>query len=695
MYEIRPESIKTFVEDSGIKLPRFQRKQTWDDIKNFKLMISLFKEYPLGVCILNIERTNGKTIRWLLDGRQRRSALMRFYTDPEAIYVWAKKFLGLKSRDQLYEVKEKFWNKINEYLEEDLDDYKNKEKVKSNKDARDEENYEMVSQSNKDLSEEGEYEELTEHSSGLNLLLEIILLIHNKTPSYSGFTRPFDFTSIIPNLPYLEVENGKSHLNSRKTRSFINEFKNYCNDESREISKEAFFDYIVMRFNLDEEDKKEFKKILNKYWKDISKRIELVDKIDSIYMNSKIGLIEVKNLSSTDAQKIFNIINSEGTRLTAVEILSAKPGWNIKISIPSPELVEKTKELYKTIGIVPQGFVRWDAAATFIERVDSGTRKLFFKKFSDSKSDFEKKITFGFKILSGIFESGVKKEDIDKLSNDLNINWDIDIENALSEMNIFTKIVRGSTYFKYLYSWRFSIMDALSDAIAMDFILILYKDWKRKGKPVGASQQTKEFQKNAFILIDRLIYEYITRQWRGSGDSKIGKNLRDFGFSGHFTANSVFEPLSEQEWTSVLDEIFDKNTVQNEKISISLLKPILYHSYAIKNIQGPDTQYPIEVDHIIPQTLFDSSTLPEKEYLKHNLFNLALLPKNENISKRNKKLIEINDEWLKDQIEKYTFIREKDFKKYSDLNHWEDLKNYRKEIFKKIFTYDRKRILNN
>lgn len=48
MYEIRPESIKTFITDRNVKLPRFQRKQTWDDKKNFQLCISLFKEYPIG-----------------------------------------------------------------------------------------------------------------------------------------------------------------------------------------------------------------------------------------------------------------------------------------------------------------------------------------------------------------------------------------------------------------------------------------------------------------------------------------------------------------------------------------------------------------------------------------------------------------------------------------------------------------------
>ncbi len=63
MYEIRPESIKTFITDKNVRLPRFQRKQTWDSKKNFQLCISLFKEYPIGVTILSVEETKGKTVR--------------------------------------------------------------------------------------------------------------------------------------------------------------------------------------------------------------------------------------------------------------------------------------------------------------------------------------------------------------------------------------------------------------------------------------------------------------------------------------------------------------------------------------------------------------------------------------------------------------------------------------------------------
>ena len=100
MYEIRPDSIKTFISDRSIRLPRFQRKQTWDAKKNFQLCISLFKQYPIGVCILSVEKYRERTVKFLLDGRQRRNALKQLAEDPENLYLWAKKFLDLKSSDK-------------------------------------------------------------------------------------------------------------------------------------------------------------------------------------------------------------------------------------------------------------------------------------------------------------------------------------------------------------------------------------------------------------------------------------------------------------------------------------------------------------------------------------------------------------------------------------------------------------------
>ncbi len=68
-------------------------------------------------------------------------------------------------------------------------------------------------------------------------------------------------------------------------------------------------------------------------------------------------------------KKKFEIINTAGTPLTAAEILSAKPSWNKRIENPDPEIIRNKDELYKEIGISTEGVVKWDIAATFLDRL--------------------------------------------------------------------------------------------------------------------------------------------------------------------------------------------------------------------------------------------------------------------------------------------------------------------------------------
>ncbi|WP_040194089.1 DUF262 domain-containing protein [Clostridium culturomicium] len=673
MYEIRPESIKTFITDRNVKLPRFQRKQTWDEKKNFQLCISLFKEYPIGVCILSVDESKGKLVRWLLDGRQRKNALAMMYDDPENIYNWAKKFIGFKNSDQPSEIEEKFKKKIREYIEADINDEFGMEQSDSNED-------------HSDANEDDEEEKITTSSYGIDLLLDIIKIIHNKQKKNTGFTKPFDFTNHVNKLPYLENENGGIKLSSRRVKTFIDEYRRYCDNEYIEHDNEKSF-YRFLEIRCDIQDDKRTKALIHEKWEEIKDRMIIVEKIDTLLTNSKIGMIEVKNLSPSDSQKIFNIINSEGEKLTAVEILSAKPHWNIPIENPSQYAVEAVKELYKRIGTIQTDVVRWDFPATLLKRIG---KNFVLKEFTDSKTDFEKELTFGFKILAGIYVEGVKKEDIENLSKSKKFNWNTDIESLVYDLRNMFKLISSFDYFKYFKSWNTSIMELTSDAIALNFIIISYLDWCRKGKPLGDTK-AKRFQKNCFILWDRLIFEYINRQWRGSSDSKIANNISNLSGEGE-----SFTPIPNWKWKSILeDQIFAESSIESTDISISIMKPLLYHFYCLRNLQGPDTNYDVEVDHIIPQTLFNESSIPRKEVIQDNILNLGLLPKDENISKSNKKLILIDSQWLKDQIVKYEFILEDKFLQYSNVNNYHEMFDERKDIFIEAYTIKRDNILNN
>lgn len=672
MYEIKPESIKTFITDRNVKLPRFQRKQTWDEKKNFELCISLFKKYPIGVSILSVDTIKGSTVRWLLDGRQRRNALTRLYEDPENIYYWAKKFIGFKNSDQLADVSDKFWAKVNEYIDADDDDQDSQEPILDS-DIPD------TTESNSDYTEE-----TNTSLAGLDLLLEIIKMVHNKQTKCSGFTRHFDFGRYVEKLPYYDSATG--NLLSREVRIFIDNYRDFCSTRGIEYSdKKSFSDFINNRYSVKDDEK--LKQFFNTNWKLILERIEILDKIDALLSDSSIGLILARNLSPTDSQKIFNIINSKGEKLTAVEVLSAKPSWNEKIDSPTEDMRKSVKHLYTQIGTVYSDIVRWDLCATFAERWGEN---FIISNFTSSKSDFEKKITIGFKILAGIYEKGVKKESIEKLSKNTEIRWNTDYETIVRDFQSMSQIIGTSIYFRYFKSWRTTIMDITSDAVALNFALTAYRDWSRKDKPIGTDAVTRKFQKNCFILLDKLVYEYVLRQWHGASDQKIANNLEVFDMEPE-----IILPVAKEKWEAILTEIFDSSRIADIDISPSYMKTLLYHFYCMKNQQGPDTDCEIELDHIIPQDTFNNSTVERKEVKQHNILNLGLLPKNENISKGKKRLIEINNNWMRDQIEKYEYVSRDDFALYSDLANLDEIFTKRKELFYDAYLVCRDKILNN
>ena len=579
MYEIRPESVKSFITDKNIRLPRFQRNQKWNEKKNFELCISLFKDYPLGVTIVNVENKDGINIRWLLDGRQRRNALVKMYEDPENIYIWAKKYINFHNNSQPNEIREMFWNMINEYVEYD----------------EEESNDESLNESDVDTTEEleNDFESCIEstQSNGLDFLLDIILMIHNKKKNITGFSKPFDITKYVQRLSYVEMESGIKILSSKKLKTFIDQYRT----EVEEYTPVSFYDYVDSRMNI--VNSESLRKYIKANWEQIQYRINMIDRFDSILLNSKIGIIEVKEILFADSQKIFNIINTKGTKLTAVEVLSAKPSWNISIDYSSaPSIMKETvTEFYKTMGINDdKRIVKWDLPATLLRRI--GTNFIIQEFDSQNSSELSKELTYGFKLLSGIWEQGIKKDDIDRLSKDRTIDWLYKYESLVNEFHIMLKVIESFSYFKFFKTWHTTIMELTNDSIALNFFILAYKDWERKGKPNGSDVNGKAFVKNCFVLWDKLIYEYLTLKWKGSGDSKVGKNISELSNSDY-----LYKPVSIEDWNRLLEEIYDHNTVLGEKITIKNMRPILYHFYCMKSISGPESVYDIEIDHIIPQ----------------------------------------------------------------------------------------------
>ncbi|MFC0237081.1 DUF262 domain-containing protein [Fictibacillus phosphorivorans] len=688
MYEIRPESVRTYLDDRKIYFPRFQRKQTWDDKKNFKLCISIFKNFPVGVVVINKEEVKGRFTKWLLDGRQRRNALIRLMDNPEEVYDWAKKFIKFKVNDQPEKIEEGFWKAIQEHLEKDEDVKENIEEESSVSSVSvNEEDDDEFSFQTDDEPEIGTFAE-EEKDDELKILLQLILLVHKKDKLTSGLTRPFDFSEIIDNLPFIEqTEEGIKH-NGKKLRLFILEFNKHCYDEGLEsINSDDFLNYIVLKYRLNNTQIRDLKNILEQRWDRIKERLELIDKLESKLQDAIIGIIELKNASLIDAQNIFKLINSEGTQLTSEEILSSKPSWNIIIKEPSQELKEHVKELYSRLAVKNNDVVRWDFPATIVGRLKNCN--YLVKELSlDKDAEFKARITLGFKIVSAIFEKGINKASVSNLAKNNSIKWKEDIEQFINDLNLMFRVISEINYFKYLKTWKTSLMEITSDAVVINFLATLYLDWVRKGKPI--TSDAKKFQKNAIILFDRLIYEYMTRQWRGSSDSRVASNLQNF-----YKQPELFLSVDKVKWEALLTEIIENNTINDTKIKkYSDLKPILIHHYCLSNQAGPDDpDVEITIDHIYPQDVFNNSPFEDKDILCNNLFNLALLPKSDNVSKGNKKLKVIDNQWLTDYIVKYTGITSEDFNKYSDINNIEYLKEKRKIDFLNSFTAKRNQII--
>ncbi len=665
MYEIRPETLKTFVENSDIKLPRFQRKQTWNEISNFKLCVSLFKKYPIGVTI--IEKDANSTDQFLLDGRQRRNALDTFYNDPERIYDWARRFVKFKNNIQPDELVQLCREKINDYIEADVE--ADDASIKQESDASDSPDDENYSEGNNYPIENS----IIPLTSGIDFLIEIIKTIHNKDKQqrYTGLTKPFYFVDYVQNLPYMSGDK----IVSKKLRTFLREYKIYAKNEKLHADKaDSFINFMHYRFSgnsIQNVDK--FEKNIIQQWEAIKNRLSILDRIDSMFNNEKIGIIEVSDISQADSQKIFNIINSAGSHLTAAEIMSAQAAWNIPI-FPVPEIAEKIKRLYENMDIqLSDKFVRWDYPATLLSSL---TEADFIFSF-DNKDDFSNKLTLGFKLLAGIILGKMKKDDVNKLSKNEK-HWVENYNTTINDLNRMLKVIKSSAFFNFFQTWKTPFHKITSDFPSLCFIIVMYNDWCRKGKPVSSGASRDLFLKNAYALFDRLIFEYATSQWQASGDTRIARMLEN-------GMNEAFSLVPFEDWKKLFNEILEKDTANDIPVRVNFMKPILYLLYSLKGIRAPQADS-FDIDHIIPQRFFDGRGYSQK---KDNLFNLGILPKKDNISKSDTPLDLIRDKWLISQIEEYEFISDSERKLYSSVDDYKNLFEKQKNIYLKVFEEER------
>ena len=282
--------------------------------------------------------------------------------------------------------------------------------------------------------------------------------------------------------------------------------------------------------------------------------------------------------------------------------------------------------------------------------------------------------------VSSIYAQGMSNKQVSELEQDESIKWESDVDELLQQLNTVCSILLADTFFKFYQSWKRPITKLMGNAIVLEFLTIMWLDWKDRGCPSTVSGETKALQRDARILFDKLVFEYATKTWRGSGDSKMSSDIKNW--------KQRVTPVDSEDWKNFITGACMGN-YNGQDTTVKILKPVLYYYYVITSC-SPINQVNVsfDVDHIIPKERFVGNNMIAQTY-RDSLINLAFLPTKDNISKKAKALNEITDSWLKLQISTYTGIKEAEFEQYSDIANISLLYNARSKLFTTAFTANR------
>ena len=669
-YEHQPMLLKEYTSKS-IQLPRFQRKNVWNDSRKFLLGISIFKNYPIGVSIIWIQNNQ----KWLLDGRQRRNAITEIMNNPMKMYEWATtalhysiddpdpkkagKRIGKKAdKDEFFKA---FVSFLKDFCESDDDLEESDDSIDSNSpDYYLGEPCTSVSAIGNDYTISDGY---------IQQLIDMLLLCN--TNKGNGFLDPFNFSKTLPNyrMQYMKKGSDSKKVDELLLTQFL---CRYCDTymergEGGRINKESFLTYMLSTQFLNDDESAEYAEIsaeISRRWeKTILPALTIFSNYYDVFMKASIGIILVKDALNSDAQKIFNLINTQGVKLTQAEIMSSKASWNVVVENTSDETKEYVRKMYDAWEIPFNGeVVAWDYPAVFMDllKAKSGDQSCFFFSYQRDTANKNRIVyntkTIGFQILSAIYKKSIKKDDMDLLVQNVN-DWGQEIGTLIEKLCVLFSTILDHPFFKLLdcyflkkdskqkngHNYGKSIQKLLTDAISIYFVVQLYLYADKRNYLSSPSQKERQMiKRNAFILFDRLVYECIKGQWSGSSDSRISSLLAKPMDSDYFT------PVSDDSWKALIQEINDKGTIEGSAIKDQgKLEPLVYYIHCINEVTSGNYENGFDVDHIIPQDSFKRPSVQEKDKaLENSLFNLELLPLEINRKKKNNLYDDIWDKKL-------------------------------------------------
>ena len=225
--------------------------------------------------------------------------------------------------------------------------------------------------------------------------------------------------------------------------------------------------------------------------------------------------------------------------------------------------------MYVRIGVeIPKEICRWDIAATLLQRIND--RGLLFDSYKDSEEKDEvaiEQVTLGFKLISSVFQKGMSGKHVNDLERNNSIIWDSSIEELIDDIDKVCEILMTDSFFKYYQAWKKPIAKLMGNAIVLEFITIVLENWKSLGRPTVASASMTSFKRNARTLFDKLVYEYSTKQWRGSGDSKMAADINNW--------QGRLSPIPQSDWKDFIEGACNGKH-KGENVTQSILTPVLY-----------------------------------------------------------------------------------------------------------------------
>lgn len=610
----------SFVNDSAIRLPRFQRKRSWDEAKGFGLVVSLIKKYPLGVVVLNKE----KETKWLLDGRQRRWALGVMLDDPHEVYRWSCKFLKIKIKDTPKDFRVKYWEGLAQYIGANADESDESGPVEGRLDFDDE-----------GVADEAVGIGKRSDMAPFGHLLDYLVEVHSaKSEDY--FAQLFDVKldrKVKPSLKYYS----KGEVDGVLLRNLI---KGYLDKNVAQADTAAAFSgYVDQKYFLTgKAASKSYLAAIELHWPQISKGLSFYRFIRSLLTESKIGTVTLTEASDLDAQRVFEIINTKGQKLSAAEISSADRNWNTRLISPSKLLKLHAKTVYKRLEIdIDAPLVRWDVPATLIQELRlQGDYTLFYPKHPKSKEDstaseFESQVGYGFKLLSSIKYQSINKACIVDLSQAEDVDWDEFLDVVSGTFGDIDEVLSQVPYFACFKSWNLDLNTLYGPASSIRVAAQFYLDWEAKGSPKKDSEARNKFIANCLSCFDRLVYERLMREWTSASDSVLKRKLTSFKSQIAANAGHVEEHVGEEAWRALVSGACEKNRLGDFEVnsdkSIEIFRGLLLHMSCVKGIfnVAPYEKELLTIDHFTPESRF--SSLQHNLQLRGNwLCNLVAVP---------------------------------------------------------------------